>query len=55
MISVDICGIKMGEKSKVGEIAEMGGVIAHAVFESGNEVAAWDVTMMALLMEGLGV
>jgi hypothetical protein len=45
----------MGEKSRVAdEIMETGGVIAHTVFESGNEVVAWDVTMMALLMEGLG-
>jgi hypothetical protein len=43
----------MGEKGSVGEIVETGGVIAHAVFESGNEVMAWDVKMMAL-MEGLG-
>jgi CxxC motif-containing protein len=32
---------------------ETGDVIAHAVFESGIEVVAWDVTMMALV-EGLG-
>jgi hypothetical protein len=47
----------MGEKGRVGEIVEMGGVIAHAVFESGgNEVVAGDVTMMALMegLEGLG-
>jgi hypothetical protein len=44
----------MGEKGSVSEIVETGGVIAHAVFESGNEVVvAGDVTMMAL-MEGLG-
>jgi hypothetical protein len=43
----------MGEKFRVGEIMEMGGVIAHAVFEAGNEVVAGDVMMMAL-MEGLG-
>jgi hypothetical protein len=43
----------MGEKFRVGEIVETGGVIAHAGFGSGNKVVAGDVTMMAL-MEGLG-
>jgi hypothetical protein len=40
-----------------GEIMETGGLIAHAVFESGNEevmVAGDHVTMMAL-MEGMGL
>jgi hypothetical protein len=48
-----ISGIKIGEEFRVGEIVEMEGVIAHDVFKSGNEVVAWDVTMMAL-MESLG-
>jgi hypothetical protein len=39
----------MGEKFRIGEIVETRGIIAHAVFESGNEVVA----MMAF-MEGLG-
>jgi hypothetical protein len=43
----------MGEKSSVGEIVEMGGILAHAVFESGNEVVVRYVMTMAL-MEGLG-
>jgi hypothetical protein len=39
----------MGEKFRVGEIVEMGGVIAHAVFESSNEVAmAGDVTIFGV-------
>jgi hypothetical protein len=32
---------------------QAGGIIAHAVVETGNEVVAWDVSMMTL-MEGLG-
>jgi hypothetical protein len=46
----------MSEKgSRVGKIVEMGGVIAHAVFESGNEqVVVWDLMRMMALMEGLG-
>jgi hypothetical protein len=43
----------MGEKFRVGKMVETGGVIAHAVFEAGNEVVLGGVTMMAL-MEGLG-
>jgi hypothetical protein len=48
-----LSGIEMGEKGSVGEIVEMGGIIAHAVFESGHEVMVCDVMMMALT-EGLG-
>jgi hypothetical protein len=45
----------MVEKGSVGEIVETGGIIiAHAVFESGNEVVAWDVMMLMALMERLG-
>jgi hypothetical protein len=44
----------MGEKIIIRKIVQAGGIIAHAivVVEAGNEVVAWDVSMM-WLMEGL--
>jgi hypothetical protein len=42
----------MGEKIKIRKIVEAGGIVAHAIVETGNEVVAWDVSMMTL-MEGL--
>ena len=42
----------MGEKFRIRKIVQTGGIIAHAIVEAGNEVVAWDVSMMAL-MEGL--
>jgi hypothetical protein len=44
----------MGEKIIIRKIVQAGGIIAHAivVVKAGNEVVAWDVSMMRL-MEGL--
>lgn len=42
----------MGEKIIIRKIVQTGGIIAHAIVKAGNEVVAWDVSMMAL-MEGL--
>jgi hypothetical protein len=48
-------GTKMGaETSRVTEIVETGGIIAHAIFEAGNEIVAGDVTMMALMERSVG-
>jgi hypothetical protein len=46
-------GIKMSEKLSISEIVEAGGIIAHAVFEAGNDVVAGDVTMLSLACGGL--
>ena len=42
----------MVEKIIIRKIVQTGGIIAHAIVEAGNDVVAWDVSMMAL-MEGL--
>ena len=42
----------MGEKVRIRKIVQTGGIIAHGIVETGNEVVAGDVAMMAL-MEGL--